>query len=120
MSYKILVCDDAASQRSMLCDALKKNGYAVSAQAANGEEAVRLYLEQRPDAVLLDITMPVTDGITALKEILSSDGNAVVVMLSAMGQQDKVNECLRIGAKGFAVKPFRDSDVIKALEKALL
>ena len=119
MAYNILVCDDAASQRRTACDILGKNGYLVAAEAKNGEEAVELYTKERPDLVLLDITMPLMDGIAALKKILEADKTAVVVMLAAMGQNPQADECLALGAKGFVFKPLQQRDLLDALKKAL-
>ena len=119
MAYKVLVCDDAAFHRMMVCDVLKKNGYLVAAEADNGQAGVDLYAKERPDLVLLDITMPVMDGVTALKKILAMDKTAVVVMLAAMGQDSYVNECMALGAKGLIVKPIRPDRMMETLKKIL-
>ncbi|OEF96286.1 response regulator [Desulfuribacillus alkaliarsenatis] len=119
MSGKVLVVDDAAFMRVMIKDTLKKNGYEVVAEAANGQEAVKLYQEHQPDLVTMDITMPEMDGIEALKEIRKADGNAKVIMCSAMGQQGMVVQAIQAGAKDFIVKPFQADRVIEAISKVL-
>jgi two-component system chemotaxis response regulator CheY len=115
---KVLVVDDAAFMRLRACKVLLDNGHEV-VQAENGTEAVRLYAEHRPDAVLLDITMPEMDGLTALKEIRKLDPNARVAMVTAMGQQGIVMEALRAGARDFVLKPFQADRVLNALHKIL-
>ena len=115
---RILVVDDAAFMRVRACKVLVDNGHEVE-QAENGLEAVRKYAEWRPDAVLMDITMPEMDGLTALKEIRKLDPNARVAMVTAMGQQAIVMEALKAGAKDFVLKPFQPDRVLNALQKLL-
>ncbi|MDQ0350632.1 two-component system chemotaxis response regulator CheY [Alkalibacillus filiformis] len=119
MSNKILIVDDAAFMRMMIKDILEKNDYEVVGEAENGQEAVDQYKELNPDLVTLDITMPEKDGIDALKEIISHDGEAKVVMCSAMGQQAMVIDAIQAGAKDFIVKPFQAERVLEAIGKAL-
>ena len=109
--------DDAMFMRMMLKDILSKNGYEVVGEAANGREAIEKYIELRPDLVLLDITMPEMDGLTALKEIKHIDPQAVVVVCSAMGQQNMVIEAIQNGALDFIVKPFQQNRVIESLKR---
>ena len=117
MGKRILVVDDAMFMRRMLRDILTKNGYEVCGEAANGQEAIDKYIELRPDLVLLDITMPKMDGITALKEIKKIDPQAVVVMCSAMGQQAMVIDAIQGGAIDFIIKPFQEDRVLESLHK---
>lgn len=114
---KVLITDDAAFMRMMLKDILTKGGYEIVGEAANGNESVAKYNELKPDLVTMDITMPECDGISALKKILASDPNAVVVMCSAMGQQAMVIESIQAGAKDFIVKPFQPQRVLEAVKK---
>ncbi|PTQ52658.1 MAG: Chemotaxis regulator - transmits chemoreceptor signals to flagelllar motor components CheY [Brockia lithotrophica] len=119
MSKRILVVDDAAFMRMMLKDILKRGGYEVVGEAANGVEAVALYRELRPDLVTMDITMPEMDGIAALKQIRTLDPEAKVIMVSAMGQQAMVIEAIQSGARDFIVKPFQAERVLEAVRKVL-
>ena len=119
MSKKVLIVDDAAFMRMMIKDILTKNGYEVVGEAENGDVAVKLYEELKPDVVTMDITMPEKDGISALKEIKVKDPAAKVIMCSAMGQQAMVMESIQAGAKDFIVKPFQKDRVLQALEKVL-
>ena len=118
MAKNILICDDAAFMRMMIKDILNKNNYEVVGEAENGQVAVDLYKELKPDLVTMDITMPEKDGIAAVKEIKAYDPQAKIIMCSAMGQQMMVMEAIQAGAKDFIVKPFQQERVVQALEKA--
>lgn len=119
MANKILIVDDAAFMRMMIKDILSKNGFEVVGEAADGNQAVEKYKELNPDLVTMDITMPEKDGIAALKEIKGIDGNAKIIMCSAMGQQAMVIDAIQAGAKDFIVKPFQADRVVEAIQKAL-
>lgn len=119
MAKGILLVDDAAFMRMMLKDILVKNGYDVLGEAENGAKAVEKYKELNPDLVIMDITMPEMDGISAVKEIKKVDSNAVIVMCSAMGQQSMVIEAIQSGAKDFIVKPFQADRIVEAVKKVI-
>jgi two-component system chemotaxis response regulator CheY len=114
-----MITDDAAFMRMMIRNILTEAGHEVVGEAENGEQAVVKYDELKPDICTMDITMPEEDGIDALKEILAADPSAKVLMCSALGQQAKVIESIRAGAKDFIVKPFEQARVLAAIEKAL-
>jgi two-component system, chemotaxis family, chemotaxis protein CheY len=116
---RVLVVDDAAFMRKMVSDALAKGGHEVVGEAGNGVEAIARFQELKPDLMTLDITMPEKDGLTALAEIVAADPSARVVMCSALGQEAKVLEAIKLGAKDFVVKPFQPDRVIEAVDKAL-
>jgi len=116
---RVLVVDDAAFMRKMVTDALSGGGHEIVGEAANGAEAVQRFQELRPDVMTLDITMPEKDGLSALKEIIAVDPGAKVVMCSALGQESKVLESIKLGAKDFVVKPFQADRVLSAIDKAL-
>lgn len=119
MSNSILIVDDAAFMRMMIRDVLTKNGYEVVGEAENGQKAIEKFKELNPDLTIMDITMPEVDGIQAVKEIKKIDGNAKVVMCSAMGQQAMVIEAIQAGARDFIVKPFQADRVVEAVKKVL-
>ena len=119
MSKKVLVVDDAAFMRMMLKDILTKNGYEVAGEAENGLVAVEKFSETNPDLIIMDITMPEMDGLTAVKEIKNKNSSANVIMCSAMGQQNMVVESIQAGAKDFVVKPFQADRVLDAVKKAI-
>jgi len=119
MSKKILLVDDAAFMRKMIKDTLSKNGYTELYEAVDGADAVEKYGEIEPDLVIMDITMPNMDGLEALKTIRAKNGNANVVMCSAMGQESMVMDAVRSGAKDFIVKPFKADRVLKTVTSIL-
>jgi two-component system, chemotaxis family, chemotaxis protein CheY len=116
---RVLVVDDAAFMRKMVGDALAKGGHEVVGEAGTGQEAIDRFQELNPDLMTLDITMPEKDGLEALKEIVALDPAARVVMCSALGQESKVLEAIKSGAKDFVVKPFQPDRVLEAVSKAL-
>ncbi|HHV08858.1 MAG TPA: response regulator [Clostridiales bacterium] len=116
---KVLIIDDAAFMRLAIRTALEKSGFQVAGEAANGMEGIQKFIELKPDIVTLDITMPEMSGLEALKAIIKFDANAKVVMVSAMGQEAMVRDAIMNGAKSFIVKPFKEEQVIKALNQIL-
>lgn len=113
---KILVTDDAMYIRTILKGMLMPHRYAVF-EAKNGQEAVEQFGVHSPDLVLMDITMPVMDGIAATKAIKQQYPGAVIVMCTAMGQQTMVLEAIKAGAKDFIVKPFDEKKVLDCVRK---
>ena len=116
---RVLVVDDAAFMRKMVSDALTKGGHEVVGEGADGAEAVVRFQELQPELTTLDITMPEKDGLAALKEIIALDPSARVIMCSALGQESKVLEAVKGGAKDFVVKPFKPDRILEAAAKAL-
>ena len=116
---RVLVVDDAAFMRRLVTDALTRGGHEVVGEGANGAEAVARYQELKPELTTLDITMPEKDGLQALKDIIALDPSARIIMCSALGQETKVLEAVKSGAKDFVVKPFQADRVIDAVGKAL-
>lgn len=109
MSKRILIVDDTMFMRVKVRGLLEKWGYEVVGEGANGKEAIEKYKELQPDVVLMDITMPEMDGITALQEIKMLDAKATVVMISALGQESFVMKAIRAGACNYLVKPFEEN-----------
>jgi two-component system chemotaxis response regulator CheY len=105
--------------RKVVSDALAKGGHEVVGEASNGNEAVEQWQALKPDVTTLDITMPEKDGLAALKEIVALDPSARVIMCSALGQESKVLESIKAGAKDFIVKPFQPDRVNGAIDKAV-
>lgn len=120
MSIKVLIVDDAMFMRSMIKDILNNSGkFEVIGEASNGQEAVEVYKEKKPDIVTMDIVMPIMDGIEATKEILKINPTAKIVMVSALGQEPLVIESIAAGARDFIVKPFSPEKVLKVLEQVI-
>ncbi|MCI0519189.1 MAG: response regulator [Chloroflexi bacterium] len=115
---KILIVDDAEFLRVRISKMLSGEGFEIF-EADNGVKAVSLYKTAQPDLVLMDITMPEMDGLTALKEIRSHDPKARVIMLTALGQESVVLEAIKSGARDFVVKPFERDRVLTAISKLL-
>src|SRR5690606_33143463 len=105
--------------RMMIKDILKKGGFEVVGEAADGVKAVEKYKELKPDLVTMDITMHEMDGITAVKEIKKIDENALISMCSAMGQQAMVIDASQAGDSDFGVKPFQPDRVLEAVRKVI-
>lgn len=116
---KILVVDDANFLRMTLSTILNKKQHEIVGEAEDGEEAVRLYQELKPDIVTIDITMPVMNGIEAIKEIMQIDKDALIIVCSAMGQQKVVVEAIELGAKDFIIKPFDENRIFDTIDRVL-
>jgi len=119
VSKRVLIVDDAMFIRHTLKRIISEAGYQVAGEADNGQAGVEQYKNLKPDAVFLDITMPVMDGLQALQQIKTFDPNAVVIMCTALGQESMVMEALKAGAKDYIVKPFQPERVINGLAKAI-
>lgn len=119
MSQRVLIADDAIFMRTMIGDILKQAGFEVVGEASTGVEAVEKYKELDPDLVTMDIVMPDMGGIDAVKEIITIDPDARILMCSAMGQQGLVVEAIQAGARDFVVKPFQPSRVLEAIQRLL-
>ena len=115
---RIMIVDDAAFMRMRCSKLLAENGHDVE-EAENGQEAIKKYEICKPDLVLMDITMPVMDGITAVKALRSRFPEARVVMVSALGQQSMVIEAIKAGARDFVVKPFQPDRILETVKKHL-
>jgi len=113
---KVLLVDDAAFMRMRCAKLLTENGYSVD-EAEDGQEAVDKYIALKPDLVLMDITMPVMDGLTAVAEIKKIDSNAKIVMCSALGQQNTVMSAIKAGAKDFIVKPYQPEKILTTIKR---
>jgi len=114
---RILIADDAKIMRNILRLILEKAGHEVVGEAADGQEALAVYTEVRPDLVTLDIHMEPVDGISCLREIMQLDPGARVLMVSAIGQQSKIEEASKLGALGYVTKPFQQHEIFQQLQK---
>ena len=115
----ILIVDDSRTSRRILRNILEAGGFQVIGEACNGQEAVELYQQLKPEMVTMDITMPIMDGLAALQSIREKDSNARVVMITAAGQAEKMTEAVKYGAMEFLTKPFSDEAVIKVVNKVV-
>lgn len=113
----ILLVDDSRTSRKILRTILEGAGHTIVAEAANGEEGIDKYLDLKPDLTTMDITMPVMDGIEALKQIRNLDKDAKIVMVTAAGQKGKMLEAVKYGAADFIAKPFEPDHIISIVNK---
>jgi two-component system chemotaxis response regulator CheY len=116
-AVKVLVVDDSKTMISMIASHLKNTAFEVVATASCGKEAIERYQEYRPHLVLLDIVMPEENGLETLQHILGMDSAARVVMVSSLGTEAEVQDCLRRGAKSFLQKPLVKDRMLAILSK---
>lgn len=117
MALRVVVAEDEALIRMDLAEMLEEAGYDVVGQAATGEAAVELVRRLAPDVIVLDVRMPVMDGLSAA-EVISTEGVTAVVMLTAFSDPELVGRASEIGVSGYVVKPASPSNVIPAVEVA--
>ena len=115
---RVLIAEDEALIRLDLAEMLVEEGYDVVGEAADGETAIRLAEELKPDLVILDIKMPIMDGLAAAERIAGAR-IAPVIILTAFSQRDLVERARAAGAMAYLVKPFQKSDLVPAIEIAL-
>ncbi|WP_233509880.1 ANTAR domain-containing response regulator [Actinomadura craniellae] len=115
---RVVIAEDEALIRLDLKEMLEEDGYAVVGEAGDGETAVKLATELRPDLVILDVKMPVLDGISAA-ERLSAERVAPIVILTAFSQRELVRRATEAGAMAYLVKPFTKADLVPAIEMAV-
>ena len=116
---KVLICDDSAFMRMMLRKILQDNGHEIIAEGSDGEEAIKLYRELQPEITTMDITMTKMDGIEAVRHICAEDPQALIVMVTAIGQRAVINDALEAGASDFILKPFEPLQVQATINKVL-
>ncbi|MCD7825629.1 MAG: response regulator [Clostridiaceae bacterium] len=120
MHMKVLLVDDAVFVRMSLKKILEDSGYGFDfVEASSGTEALEKYKISKPDLVIMDITMPEMDGITAVKKIKEIDNDAKIIMCSAMGYQEKVVDAITAGALDFIVKPYEKEKIMASIKKVL-
>ena len=115
---KILIADDALFVRKSMIRILTSSGHQLF-EAEDGKQAIEIYKEQLPDLVIMNIVMPVLDGISAVKEIRKINPEAKIIMCSAMGQQKKIAAAIQAGATDFIAKPYKDAQVLDAVNNVL-
>ena len=115
----ILIADDASFMRGSLKFILENAGHEVVGTAKDGKETLAMYRELKPDLVTLDILMEGMDGLAALREITKDDPRAKVIMVTALGQEEKQEEAKKLGALGYIRKPFKRQEITDEIERVL-
>lgn len=118
MPPSVLIVDDSEFMRSLLREILEGD-YEIVSEAGNGVEAVELYREHGPDLVMMDIVMPIRDGIEATTAITDSDSEARVIMCTSVGQEEKMKMAVKAGASGYITKPFQKPSVLEAIDEVV-
>ena len=118
MATTVLIADDSEFMRNLLREILEED-HEIIGEAENGVEAVDLYEEHRPDLVMMDIVMPIRDGIEATAQIKEQDSGANVIMCTSVGQEEKMKAAVRAGADGYITKPFQKPSVIQAIREVV-
>lgn len=118
-AFGCLIADDSAFARKNIANVVKQLGGTVAGEATNGNEAVELYFKLRPELMLLDITMPLQDGVDTLRKIVEGDKDAKVIMVSSIGHKDMIWLALCLGAKHFITKPFNAEHARTIIESIL-
>ena len=115
----ILIVDDASFMRGSLKYIVEGAGHSVTGMAKDGQEALEMYRKLKPDIVTLDILMRGVDGLSALKAIRKEDPKAKVIMVTALGQEEKQEEAHKLGACGYIRKPFKQTEIIDEIKRVL-
>lgn len=116
---RVLVVDDSTMMRKNLSQIIQDSGHIIVAEAANGMQAITEYQKHKPDLVTMDITMPVSDGIEAVEEIITRFPDAKIIMISALNQREKIFKAIKKGAKHYIVKPFTPEKVTQVINHVL-
>lgn len=114
-----LIIDDVANMRGFLTSSLRSIDILNVRDASNAKDGMKMYMEKRPDIVFLDLDMPGIGGMTVLRKLKQDDTTAFIVIVSGESKVDNVKEALKLGAKGFVVKPYSMQKIIAMLDKAL-
>ena len=116
---KVLICDDSILARKQIKDIISVTGNPTIFEASNGESAIEIYKQHKPDLVFLDIVMPKKDGNIAIEEIMAFDKDAKIVIVSSVGTQSQLKCALESGAIDFIQKPINKIQIIDAINKYL-
>ena len=116
---KVLICDDSILARKQIKDVIAMVGTPTIFEASNGESAIQIYKEEKPNLVFLDIVMPKKDGNIAIEEIMAFDKDATIIIVSSVGTHSQLKAALEAGAKDFIQKPINKVHILEAIDKYL-
>lgn len=114
-----MIADDSDAIRLVLKDILSIGDHSIACEAKDGSESVDLFFKFHPDLLLLDLAMPKKDGFTVVKEILSEDPKAKIVLITASDDQKVIQQCLDFGALSYISKPFDFNSILKVISDIL-
>ncbi|MGA1825117.1 MAG: response regulator transcription factor [bacterium] len=115
----VLIVDDEAHIRKLLYFILKKMGFVNIYQAKNGDEGISLLVEYHPQIILLDINMPIMNGLQALEEIIAISPEAKVIMLTSLANREVVEKCAALGASDFIRKDTPQEEIVQSIKELL-
>jgi len=118
MVETVLIADDSEFMRNLLREILEGD-FEIIGEAQNGVEAVELFEEEHPDIVMMDIVMPLLDGIEATEQIKSSGSDSSVIMCTSVGQEERMRQAVAAGADSYITKPFQKPSVLEAINGVL-
>lgn len=118
MKIRVVIVDDLSFMRDAIRGILESGGVTVVGEASTGREGIAVMETTKPDIVILDITMPEMDGLTALAHMKKRNSDVKVIMCSAIGQQKAIIKAIQLGAVDFIVKPFKAERLVSAVRKA--
>lgn len=116
---KILTIEDSAFERKALINMLKRGGFTEVIEAETGEEGIESYKKEKPDIVLLDLRLPGMDGIECFKKLKQADPRVKVIVVTIVTRQDSVDECMKLGAKAYIMKPITQTKLLEPINKVL-
>jgi len=116
---KILLVDDSTYVRTVLGSIITEAGFEVADEAADGEEAIRKYMTLKPDLVLMDVIMEPMNGMEATKAILDKDPEAKILMVTVLEDRGLFADLMKIGAKGYILKPFSKDKIAKKIKEIM-
>ncbi|TLX84752.1 MAG: response regulator [Thaumarchaeota archaeon] len=116
---RVMIADDSDSIRMVLRDILEIGKHELVGEATNGSEAIELFIETKPEILLLDMAMPKKDGLAALREIIKINPKAKIIMITATDNQNTIRDCISAGARAYILKPFNFQDVLKTITEVV-
>jgi len=116
---RVLLVDDSTYIRTVLGSIIVEAGFEVVGEAADGEEAIRKYMDLKPDIVLMDVIMEPMDGMAATEAILDKDPAALIVMVTVLETKEILMDLIKIGAKGYITKPFSKEEIAEKIKEVI-
>jgi len=118
MARQVVIVDDSEFMRNLLREILEQD-FEIAGEAENGVEAIEMYKELDPDLMMMDIVMPIRDGIEATTAIKEHDSGANIIMCTSIGQEEKMKAAVKAGADGYITKPFQKPSVMEAINDVI-